>query len=83
MASQRTYPREFKLQAVASVSVKSSETWESWEACWNSKWKQRMKADGEQGFPGKGWLKEDEKLIRRLQRENEPLLQDLPLHEAA
>ena len=41
-----------------------------------TKWKQRLKADGEQAFPGKGRLKEDEELIRRLQRENEQLRQE-------
>ena len=35
-----------------------------------------MKADGEQAFAGKGRLKEDEELIRRLKRENEVLRQE-------
>ena len=41
-----------------------------------AKWKSRMKTDGEQAFPGKGRLKEDDELIRRLQRENEQLRQE-------
>jgi transposase len=41
-----------------------------------AKWKQRLKADGQPAFPGKGRLKEDEELIRRLQRENELLRQE-------
>ena len=41
-----------------------------------AKWKQRLSADGEQAFPGKGRLKEDDELIRRLQRENELLRQE-------
>jgi hypothetical protein len=35
-----------------------------------------MKVDGAQAFPGKGRLKEDDELIRRLQRENEQLRQE-------
>jgi transposase len=41
-----------------------------------AKWKVRLKADGEQAFPGKGRLKEDEELIRQLKRENELLRQE-------
>jgi transposase len=40
------------------------------------KWKARIKVDGQQAFPGKGRLKEDEELIRRLKRENELLRQE-------
>jgi transposase len=36
----------------------------------------RLKAVRSQAFPGKGRLKEDEELIRRLQRENEILRQE-------
>ncbi len=41
-----------------------------------AKWKARLKTEGEQAFPGKGRLKEDDELIRRLQRENELLRQE-------
>jgi transposase len=40
------------------------------------KWKARMKVDGQQAFPGKGHLKEDEELIRQLKREVELLRQE-------
>jgi transposase len=40
------------------------------------KWKARMKVDGPQAFAGKGRLKEDEELIRRLKREIEVLRQE-------
>jgi transposase len=40
------------------------------------KWKARLKADGQQAFPGKGHLKEDEELIRQLEREVELLRQE-------
>lgn len=81
MASKRTYPREFKLQAVglAKSSGKSISEIERELGITRgllAKWKQRLKADGEQAFPGKGRLKEDEELIRRLQRENEQLRQE-------
>ncbi len=35
-----------------------------------------MKVDGQQAFPGKGHLTEDEELIRQLKRENEVLRQE-------
>ena len=81
MASKRSYPREFKLQAVALAkssgkSISEIERDLGITAGLLAKWKQRLKADGEQAFPGKGRLKEDEELIRRLQRENEQLRQE-------
>src|SRR5687768_9057387 len=81
MASKRTYPREFKLQAVglAKSSGKSISELERELGITPgllAKWKQRLKVDGEQAFPGKGRLKEDDELIRRLQRENEQLRQE-------
>jgi transposase len=81
MASKRTYPREFKLEAVAlakssgkSISVIERELGITPGLL--AKWKARLKVDGEQAFPGKGRLKEDDELIRRLQRENELLRQE-------
>ncbi len=70
MASKRTYPREFKLQAVALAesgekSISEIERDLGITAGLPAKWKQRLKTDGEQAFPGKGRLKEDEELIRR------------------
>jgi transposase len=81
MASKRTYPREFKLQAVALAkssgkSISEIERELGITPGLLAKWKQRLKADGEQAFPGKGRLKEDEELIRRLQGENEQLRQE-------
>lgn len=81
MSSKRTYPRDFKLQAVALAknsdkSVGEIERDLGITPGLLAKWKQRMKADGAQAFPGKGRLKEDEELIRRLQRENEQLRQE-------
>jgi len=81
MSSKRTYPREFKLEAVALVNSSGRSTREierelGITAGLLAKWKQRLKVDGQQAFPGKGRLKEDEELIRRLQRENEQLRQE-------
>jgi transposase len=81
MASKRTYPREFKLQAVALANSSGRSTSEIERELGITpgllaKWKQRLTVDGQQAFPGKGRLKEDEELIRRLQRENEQLRQE-------
>lgn len=81
MASKRTYPREFKLQAVALAnssgrSISDIERELGITPGLLAKWKQRLNVDGQQAFPGKGRLKEDEELIRRLQRENEQLRQE-------
>lgn len=81
MPSKRTYPREFKLQAVALAhssgrSTSAIERELGITPGLLTKWKQRLNVDGQQAFPGKGRLKEDEELIRRLQRENEQLRQE-------
>ncbi len=81
MANKRTYTREFKLQAVALVkssgkSISEIERELGITPGLLAKWKQRLKVDGDQAFPGKGRLKEDDELIRRLQRENELLRQE-------
>ena len=81
MARKRSYPRAFKLEAVALVkssakSVSEIERELGITPGLLAKWKVRLKADGEQAFPGKGRLKEDEELIRQLKRENELLRQE-------
>jgi len=81
MASKRTYSREFKLRALELVktsgkSVNQIERDLGITPGLLHKWKGRTKADGEQAFPGKGRLKEDDELIRRLKRENEVLRQE-------
>jgi transposase len=81
MTSKGTYPREFKLEAVALAksggkSVSEIERELGITRGLLAKWKARLKVDGGQAFPGKGRLKEDEELIRRLQRENEQLRQE-------
>ena len=78
MARKRTYSRQFKLQALELVrsgqkSINEIERDLGITPGLLHKWKARMKVDGQQAFPGKGRLKEDEELIRRLKRENEVL----------
>src|SRR6266481_7622287 len=81
MARKRTYNRAFKLQALELVKTSQKSINEIERDLGITpgllhKWKARMKVDGEQAFPGKGRLKEDEELIRRLKRENEVLRQE-------
>jgi transposase len=81
MVSKRSYPREFKVEAVALLrsrgkSANEIEREPGITPGLLAKWKVRLKADGEQAFPGKGRLKEDDELIRQLKRENELLRQE-------
>ncbi len=81
MASRRTYNRNFKLQALelarsGQKSISQIERDLGITPGLLHKWKARMKVDGQQAFPGKGHLKEDEELIRQLKRENEVLRQE-------
>ncbi len=78
MANKRTYTREFKIQAVVLVkssgkSISEIERELGITPGLLAKWKQRLTVDGNQAIPGKGRLKEDDELIRRLQCENELL----------
>ncbi len=81
MASRRTYSRSFKLQALelarsGQKSISQIERDLGITPGLLHKWKARLKADGQQAFPGTGHLKEDEELIRQLKRENEVLRQE-------
>lgn len=81
MAKKRTYSRSFKLQALELVKTSKKSVSEIERDLGITpgllhKWKARMKTDGAQAFPGKGRLKEDEELIRRLKREVEVLRQE-------
>lgn len=81
MAKKRTYSRAFKLQAIelaqsGQKSISEIERDLGITPGLLHKWKTRMKGDGEQAFPGKGHLKEDEARIRRLEQEIEVLRQE-------
>jgi transposase len=59
MAGKRTYPREFKLQAVELVNSSGKSTGDIERELGITpgllaKWKQRLKVDGQQAFSGKG-----------------------------
>ena len=80
MAKKRTYNRAFKLQALELVKTRQKSINEIERDLGITpgllhKWKARLKVDGSEAYPGKGRLKEDEDLIRRLKRENEVLRQ--------
>jgi len=81
MAKKRTYTRSFKLQALELVKTSKKSINEIERDLGITpgllhKWKARLKVEGSEAFPGKGRLKEDEELIRRLKRENEVLRQE-------
>ena len=81
MAKKRRYNHAFKLQALELVKTSQKSINELERDLGITpgllhKWKARMKVDGPQAFPGKGRLKEDEELIRRLKREIEVLRQE-------
>lgn len=67
MASKRTYPQAVALTKSSGKSVSNIEQEPGITTGLLAKWKQRLKADGEQAFPGKRRLKEDDELIRRSQ----------------
>jgi len=75
---RRKYDLEFKLEAVrmASEPGVTSKDVESRLGIGQgvlSRWKRELKRDGQQAFPGKGFLKPEEEKLRRLERENERL----------
>ena len=81
MATRKKHTREFKLEALelARDSGKSGAQVErdlGLFAGQLSVWKRQLETDGEQAFPGNGRLKEDEAVIRRMQREIEVLRQE-------
>ena len=81
MASKRTYSRTFKLQALelaksGQKSINEIERDLGITPGLLHKWKARIKVNGQEAFPGKGHLKEDEELIRQLKREIEVLRQE-------
>lgn len=78
---RKTYPREFKLEALqlAESSDKSMAEIErdlGLSVGQLHHWRRELAAAGELAFPGKGNLTADEALIRQLQRDNEILRQE-------
>jgi transposase len=81
MSKRRSYSREFKLEAIRlwQSTEKSARQVEEDLGITHGllyKWKRRLKAEGEEAFPGHGHLSETEGEVRRLRRENEILRQE-------
>lgn len=74
----KRYDKEFKTEAVRLAS-ESGNTQAKIERDLGigqgviSRWKREFKLDGEHAFPGKGRLKPQDEMLRRLKRENERL----------
>jgi transposase len=78
---QRTYTREFKIEAVRLLEStgKSQAEVERELGIGSSnlsRWKKQYGEQGEEAFPGRGRLTPEEERIRRLERENEILRQE-------
>ena len=79
--NQRTYTREFKIEAVRLLerTGKSQTEIERELGIGSSnlsRWKKQFGEHGEDAFPGRGRLTPQEERIRQLERENEILRQE-------
>jgi transposase len=79
---RRSFPREFKVEAVRQVVEQNRSIAEvarelGISASLLGLWKQQLLADAEQAFPGKGRLKVADEELRRLERENRELRLEL------
>ena len=73
---RRSYPREFKLEAIELArAVGSTEASKSLGVHANTitKWKRELEAQGEQAFPGNGRSSSPETELARLREENRQL----------
>lgn len=78
---RRTYTREFKLDAIRLAETSDKSIVEIERDLGLSvgqihHWKRELARQGQDAFPGKGRLTEQDELIRRLKRENEVLRQE-------
>ena len=74
MKKQRRFSREFKQEAVQLIEASGQSVAEIAEDLGVSekslyRWRQELRRDGAQAFPGKGHLKADDEYVRRLERE--------------
>ena len=79
--NQRTYTREFKIEAVRlleSTGKSQAEIERELGIGFSnlSRWKRQYGEHGEEAFPGQGCLTPEKERIRRLERENEILRQE-------
>ena len=74
MSKGKRFSREFKREAVRLMDESGKSVAELGEELGVStkslyRWRQELARDGEQAFPGKGRLKDDDEYVRRLERE--------------
>lgn len=78
MGSKKKYDKEFKLEAIRLASEPGNTASKIEKdlgigqgvIC---RWKRQFRDEGEQAFPGKGHLKPDDEMVRKLKRDNERL----------
>jgi transposase len=79
---RRSFDRQFKIEAVRQV-LESDRTMSEIAAELGiqpgllGRWKQQLLAEQQEAFPGKGRLKASDEEVRRLERENRELRQEL------
>lgn len=71
---RKKYSKEFKLETIelSRTSGKSDSQLERELGLGKGSlynWRKQLERDGEQAFPGKGYLKADDEYVRRLERE--------------
>ena len=83
-----TYSKEFKLEAV-QLSLEDGRTAKQVAKSLGihpamlSRWRKEYFADNEEAFPGQGKLKESDRELHRLRRENVQLQEDLEILKKA
>jgi len=79
--TRRSFSREFKVEAVRMVTSGGHRLAQvardlELDPKLIRRWREELKQEGVQAFPGKGHLKPEEEELRRLQRDNERLRQE-------
>ena len=86
--TRRTYPAEFKVEAVKLVTEKGDSVAEAARSLGVTEnllrsWKQALEAKGEQAFPGQGKFSPFEEENRRLRAENKRLRAERDIRKKA
>ena len=79
--TRRTFPREFKEEAVRMVTEGRHRLSQvardlDLDPKLLRRWREELKQEGEQAFPGKGHQKPEDEELRRLKRDNERLREE-------